>query len=261
MEATAAFARTTARPISVLGRLTMAALVGLALALIYVQANIVKNFDMPLTIFSVVMLATAGMISIGWRWTPLLGALLSALIVAGKIEPVIYDLSHPESFHLFTFMVVAVALAAVGFVSGISATIQNYRSDTRFTPPAMVPSLAVVAGLCIGGVLVASLPRESGAAVSPELLASLPAIGTPGMHFDQTALKAKVGETVALRFDNSHSTPHSFDLDELNVHVPAAAGQQSLIMFKPTSAGSYTYYCAIPGHREAGMVGTLTVEP
>jgi uncharacterized cupredoxin-like copper-binding protein len=25
-------------------------------------------------------------------------------------------------------------------------------------------------------------------------------------------------------------------------------------------AGTYTYYCAVPGHRQAGMQGTLTVK-
>jgi len=34
--------------------------------------------------------------------------------------------------------------------------------------------------------------------VRPELLAGLPAISTPGMSFDQTELRAAVGQTVAL---------------------------------------------------------------
>ena len=89
----------------------------------------------------------------------------------------------------------------------------------------------------------------------------IPPITTPDFKLDQTQLTAKVGETVALRFENTHNAPHSFDVDELNVHVPAAPGQQSLILFKPTKPGAYTFYCAVPGHRELGMEGTLVVEP
>jgi Copper binding proteins, plastocyanin/azurin family len=32
-------------------------------------------------------------------------------------------------------------------------------------------------------------------------------------------------------------------------------------LFRPTAAGTYTFYCSGPGHCEAGMVGTLIVEP
>ena len=98
------------------------------------------------------------------------------------------------------------------------------------------------------------------AGATPKVLASLPAIGTPGMYFDPAEIKARAGETVALRLDNTHGAPHSFDIDELNVHAPAA-GQQSLIIFKPAQPGAYTFYCSVPGHREAGMVGTLVVAP
>jgi uncharacterized cupredoxin-like copper-binding protein len=249
------------RPLAALSKLTIAALVGIALALVYAQAVLLKHFDPALTVFAGLMLLGAGLIATGWRWTPLVGALLSALVVAGNSGPVIHDLSHPESFHSFVFILIAVAFALVGFASGSGAAIQNYRGASQRAPRGMGVALALLAGLCAGAILVGALPRASGAGVSPEVLASLPALGTPNMYFDQTEIKARVGETVALRFVNSHGAPHSFDIDELNVHVPVVAGQQGLIMFKPSQPGSYTFYCGIPGHREAGMVGTLIVEP
>jgi heme/copper-type cytochrome/quinol oxidase subunit 2 len=197
---------------------------------------------------------------LGWRWTPLLGAIMSSLVVAGNRDAIIYDMTHPENFHLFAYMVVAVALAVIGVVAGISATVQNYRSRERRTPRVMVPTLLVVAALCVGAILVGAIPREASAGVNPNMLAGLPPLTSPDFTFDQPKLTAKVGETVALRFENTHVAPHSFDIDELNVHVPAGPGTQNLILFKPTTPGTYTFYCAVPGHRELGMEGTLVVQ-
>ncbi|MBC8161303.1 MAG: cupredoxin domain-containing protein [Roseiflexaceae bacterium] len=262
MQAISSTPQTVQRPQLVsLSRLTMIALVGLALALIYAQLALVRQFDLALTVFAGLMLLGSGLVASGWRWTPLVGALLSALVVAGNSGPVIYDLTHPEPYHNFAFMVIAVALSLVGCVSGILATTQNYRGNERRAPRATTSYLALLTGLCAGALLIGALPQSAGAAVSPELLASLPALSTPGMYFDQTTLRAQVGATVALRLDNPHGVSHAFDIDALNVHIPVVAGEQSLILFKPEQPGTYSFYCGLPGHRQAGMVGTLIVEP
>jgi uncharacterized cupredoxin-like copper-binding protein len=141
------------------------------------------------------------------------------------------------------------------------ATLQNYRAAGRGAPRGTFAAQTALIGLCVGALLVGALAARGSAGVSPEILARLPAISTPGMHFDQPELKIKAGDTIALRLENPHSASHSFDIDALNVHVPVVAGQQGLILLAPTQPGSYSFYCSVPGHREAGMVGTLIVEP
>jgi uncharacterized cupredoxin-like copper-binding protein len=39
------------------------------------------------------------------------------------------------------------------------------------------------------------------------------------------------------------------------------ASTSALALFRPNAPGTYTFICQIPGHPEAGMVGTLIVEP
>ncbi len=251
----------TRTPLAALTKLTIGALIGIALALVYVQALLVGAFAPDLSVFAALMLLGAALLTTGWRWTPIVGALLSSLVIAGNSGPVVYDITHPAAFHSFAFMVVAVALALVGTVAGLGATLQNYRSAARRAPRGTVVALATLTGLCVGALLVGALPQAASAGVSPEILAQLPAISTPEMHFDRSELKATVDQVVALRFDNTHVAPHSFDIDELNVHVPVASGKQGVVLFTPTQPGSYTFYCGVPGHREAGMVGTLIVEP
>src|SRR5437588_671899 len=51
---------------------------------------------------------------------------------------------------------------------------------------------------------------------------------------------------------------HTFTIDKLgvNVLVPVGGHRELSLNLAP---GTYIYYCAIPGHRQAGMQGTLTV--
>lgn len=43
------------------------------------------------------------------------------------------------------------------------------------------------------------------------------------------------------------------------LHAAAASGVTAEVRFTPTRTGEYTYFCTVPGHREAGMQGKLIV--
>jgi plastocyanin len=77
--------------------------------------------------------------------------------------------------------------------------------------------------------------------------------------FSPSDLEAHEGDiTIALH--NLDAFPHDFTIDELGVKVAVDANATITETFSATP-GVYEFYCSIPGHREAGMVGTLTVLP
>ena len=81
-------------------------------------------------------------------------------------------------------------------------------------------------------------------------------------QFDPSAITASVGDTVNVTLDNTGALEHNFVLTEFNVSLgPVPGGQTANGSFTPDAAGTYEYFCDVPGHREAGMVGTLTVNP
>jgi plastocyanin len=79
--------------------------------------------------------------------------------------------------------------------------------------------------------------------------------------FNTNSLTAKAGK-VTIAFANSTSIGHNFTLADSSGKVLGATptftgGSKTLsVSLKP---GTYTYYCSVPGHRQAGMQGTLTV--
>ncbi len=79
--------------------------------------------------------------------------------------------------------------------------------------------------------------------------------------FDPATITASPGQTINLTFKNAGTVRHTFVIKEANVNVGADAGQTATATFKaPSTAGTYTYFCDVPGHEEAGMKGTLTVK-
>ncbi len=81
------------------------------------------------------------------------------------------------------------------------------------------------------------------------------------MHFLQSEVEVKVGQPITLHLVNKDGYTHAFDIDDFDVHTPLAANETVTITFTPERTGSFVFYCSSPGHKMAGMVGTLIVIP
>jgi plastocyanin len=83
---------------------------------------------------------------------------------------------------------------------------------------------------------------------------------TGQLKFDKDSLQAKAGE-VTITLSNPSPVPHNVSLegggvDEEGKTVGKGGTSTISADLKP---GNYTFYCSVPGHRQAGMEGTLTV--
>jgi len=100
-----------------------------------------------------------------------------------------------------------------------------------------------------------------GEAMSREAI-SLEADPEGQLAYTTTTLSADAGN-VTIDFDNPAAITHDVAVEdsggnEVGKSDLIAEDTTSLVL-KDLKPGTYTYYCTVPGHREAGMEGTLTV--
>ena len=74
-------------------------------------------------------------------------------------------------------------------------------------------------------------------------------------------LRAEPGDVVELTLVNGDGVQHDWALEELDVKTDLVneEGAASVTVFRVEEDGSYTYYCTVPGHRQAGMEGSFEV--
>lgn len=241
----------------------VAGLVGNVAVFTVLQALILRALIPELAIILALTLVIAAVCATGWRWAPHLTVFWAMLSVVPGLEPYWYDLTHPVETGTFIADLVGLASLFVAVMASIAAIRAGDRSVAMGQTPGWLRGFLIgTATFVLGASLVAAISApDDSAGVSAETLAQLPALVSGRNTFDRTELQARVGESIALRLENSDTQVHYFDIDAFDVHVPMPTGKPALTLFTPTMPGTYTFYCHIPGHTEAGMVGTLIVEP
>ena len=124
-------------------------------------------------------------------------------------------------------------------------------------------SLMVVIGL----VLVVALAACGGGG------ASQPASGggktftveATEFAFNPNTFEAKAGDQLTFKVTNKGTVDHNFvilnaDGSQELAKTEIKVGQTATLNYTPPAAGTYQIDCNLPGHKEAGMTGTLTVK-
>ena len=124
----------------------------------------------------------------------------------------------------------------------------------------IVTSLLLVLGAVSMAVVTAGEETESEAAAptSSELRLVADPSGVPA--FNRKAGTVKAG-TVTIRFVNASTTEHNVAVAQGSRELGRSptingADTELKVDLRP---GEYEYYCAVDGHRAAGMEGVLTV--
>jgi plastocyanin len=82
-------------------------------------------------------------------------------------------------------------------------------------------------------------------------------IVTTEFAYDPDDLEVPAGETVAIRLVNKGVVEHDLTIDALAVTIKVPIAGTADGTLPALEAGTYDFYCSIPGHKENGMVGTL----
>ncbi len=120
---------------------------------------------------------------------------------------------------------------------------------------------ALVACGSSGSTTTTSTTGEAGGAASGATL-KFEADPSGQLAYTTKSMTAKAGK-LAIEFKNPQPLPHDVAFEDSSGKTIGKTGvitnstTTAVVTLKP---GTYKYYCSVPGHRQAGMEGTLTVK-
>lgn len=147
---------------------------------------------------------------------------------------------------LFSLLAVPAALLAFAGCGSSSSSSSSSASTAAEAPTTSSASTSTPA------------PASEGAGSSVKLEAN----PEGQLEYNTKSLSAKAGK-VSVDFTNSSSLPHDVTIESSGGEQAGATptfsgGSKSVsVNLKP---GTYKFFCSVPGHRQAGMEGTLTVK-
>jgi mono/diheme cytochrome c family protein len=112
------------------------------------------------------------------------------------------------------------------------------------------------------GLLAEAVKAAGGGKPAVEKNGTLQIDADPGGQLAYVTKKA-TGQAgpVTLKMTNDSGTPHDLSISGNGVNAKTPVTQKGTVQAKATlKPGTYDFFCSVPGHRQAGMEGKLTVK-
>jgi plastocyanin len=161
-----------------------------------------------------------------------------------------------------TAVLVIAAVGTAVLTSGSSPTAKAASPPARVAANPSVPAAGAPASSSASASTGTAPAGNSEAKPAPAAAGKLKLAADPAglLSFDTKQLSAKAG-AASIAFTNSSQVEHNLTIAQGSVVTGATptftGGAKTLtVNLKP---GTYTFYCSVPGHRQAGMEGTLKV--
>ena len=247
----------------------------LVAAMVYLFAGFVlATEDMPpaaVLVFLVFIttFAVIGILTLVWTgarrraWFWLLAGGPALLFLVMNLNYLTYDIAHPASTTPFLVTIVATPAMLAIIIGAVVAflDVRRGRSTWSRTGPAgsvITALIAAIVGAAATSWLAGAAASGSGGGVAaaPTSTGLVTAANTT---FAETSFVMNVDEVLGLFVTNEDSFGHSFDIDSLGIHVELPANSTTALAIRPSGPGSLEFYCAVPGHKAAGMAGAIVV--
>lgn len=133
---------------------------------------------------------------------------------------------------------------------------------------ATLMALAVAASLAACGASEGSAPAPAPGSETPNTGIENPEPGAAAgtvmvsgkeFAFDPTNLQLPADTPTTIEFTNGGSIEHDLTIEGYEGEALVATAGQTQTGSYTLPAGTYKFYCSIPGHESAGMVGTIEV--
>jgi plastocyanin len=197
-----------------------------------------------------------------------------ALAVWAVVLSVFFGLRKPSFPWGATGERVVISITVLGVLAAVTTAVVTSSSPKESGPPPKTqvastgypPEGVISAAPAAAAPAAAAAPTSTSAATAPASAPAGPATTVPlsavpnQIAFNTKTLSAKAGK-VTIAFTNSGALEHNVTIAQGSTVLGAtptfmSATKSVTLALKP---GTYTFYCSVPGHRAAGMEGTLKV--